>query len=659
MFRALQERRVASRAPAIFARLPPSLIRGGTSMDRNSIIGFVLIAAILFGYTWYSMPSAEEAARMQREQDSLAVIALEEQARRAAAEQPPAPVVVDTLAAMAVDSLSGADSLNTDSLRAVRLAQEFGPFHPAAQGQAEEVVLENERLQVAISTKGARPLLLRLKEYSTHGKTPLYLADPDSGDYGFDFFLGNRRVDTRQLYFTSERLAPDAVRLTAATTEPGRRLEITYRLDSTTYFLHTDMRLVGLSEVDPRDVAFRWELVGLGNEKYRDGELQKSGVYYKYFSDDRNYLSETGEDQLKLEGRTNWVAFKQGFFTVAMICDKGFSSSGSEIAIAPLADSSHTKRYDAKLFFEAERGKEVAVSMRYYLGPNHYGTLRRTDVEQFDRIIDLGWGIFGWMNKWLVIPIFNWLDGWGWSYGIIILVLTIAIKLLLMPLTWKNYISSAKMRALKPEMDTINEKYQDGDALKKQQAVMDLYRKAGVNPASGCVPLLVQMPVLFAMFKFFPSSIELRQEGFLWADDLSTYDSIYSWSAHIPFISSFYGDHISLFTILMAASTILYTMINSQQMPQQQGMPNMKLMMYLFPVMMLFFMNSLPAGLSYYYLLANVISILQMTLLKKLFVDEDKIRAELLANMKQPKKKSKWQQRLEDMQKQQQAARRK
>ncbi|MEZ4756140.1 MAG: membrane protein insertase YidC [Flavobacteriales bacterium] len=625
-------------------------------MDRNSIIGFVLIAAILFGYTWYSMPSAEESARMQREQDSLAAIALEEQARRAADEQAAAPIVVDTLAAVVPDSLATTDSLNTDSLRAVRLANEFGPFHPAAQGQAEEIVLENERLQVAIDSKGARPMLMRLKEYSTYHKTPLFLADPDSGDYGFDFFLGNRRVDTRQLYFSSERLGPDAVRLKAATTEPGRYLEITYRLDSSTYFLHTDLRLVGLTEVDPRDVAFRWQIVGLSNEKYRTGELQKGGVYYKYFSDDRNYLSETGDDQLKLEGRTNWVAFKQDFFTVAMVSDQGFSSSGSEIAITPLTDSTHTKRYDAKLFFDGERGKDVAVNMRYYLGPNHYGTLRRTEVDQFDRIIDLGWGIFGWMNKWLVIPIFNWLDGWGWSYGIIILVLTIAIKLLLMPLTWKNYISSAKMRALKPEMDAINEKNKDGDALKKQQAVMDLYRKAGVNPASGCVPLLVQMPVLFAMFKFFPSSIELRQESFLWADDLSTYDSI----VNLPFIVPFgYGDHISLFTILMAASTIIYTMINSQQMPQQQGMPNMKLMMYLFPVMMLFFMNSLPAGLSYYYLLANVISILQMTLLKKLFVDEDKIRAELLANMKQPKKKSKWQQRLEDMQKQQQAARRK
>jgi YidC/Oxa1 family membrane protein insertase len=211
------------------------------------------------------------------------------------------------------------------------------------------------------------------------------------------------------------------------------------------------------------------------------------------------------------------------------------------------------------------------------------------------------------------------------------------------------------MRALKPEMDAINEKNKDGDALKKQQAVMDLYRKAGVNPASGCVPMVVQMPVLFAMFKFFPSSIELRQESFLWADDLSTYDSILS----LPFTIPAYGEHVSLFTILMAISTVLYTAINSQQMPQQQGMPNMKVMMYLFPVMMLFFMNSLPAGLSYYYLLANVISILQMTLFKHLFVNEDKIRAQLLANMKQPKKKSKWQQRLEDMQKQQQAARKK
>jgi YidC/Oxa1 family membrane protein insertase len=621
-------------------------------MDRNSIIGFVLIAAILFGYTWYSTPTAEEAARMQRQQDSLAAVELEQRAEQAAAELPkPAPVVtipVDTL-------LAGADSLNVDSLRQALAADKYGVFHPSSTGSVEEIVLENERMQIGISTKGARPTVMRLKEYSTYDKTPLLLADPDSGDYGYDFFLGNRKVDTRELYFTPERIGSTGLRLKAATSDPTKYVEITYTLDSSTYFMHTTMRLVGITEVDPRDIAFQWDLVGKSNEKYRDGELQKSGVYYKYFSDDRNYLSETDEEQLKLEGRTNWIAFKQGFFTVAMISDKGFSASGSEVAILPLSDSTHTKQYSAKLFFDLERNEAVSIPMRFYLGPNHYGTLRRTEIAQFDKIIDLGWGIFGWMNKWLVIPIFNWLDGWNWNYGIIILVLTIAIKMLLMPLTWKNFISSAKMRALKPEMDAINEKNKDGDALKKQQAVMDLYRKAGVNPASGCVPMVVQMPVLFAMFKFFPSSIELRQESFLWADDLSTYDSILA----LPFTIPAYGEHISLFTILMAISTVLYTAINSQQMPQQQGMPNMKVMMYLFPVMMLFFMNSLPAGLSYYYLLANVISILQMTLFKHLFVNEDKIRAQLLANMKQPKKKSKWQQRLEDMQKQQQAARKK
>lgn len=375
-------------------------------------------------------------------------------------------------------------------------------------------------------------------------------------------------------------------------------------------------------------------------------------MYYKYFNADRDYLSESSAESKKLEGRTNWVAFKQDFFTVGIISNDGFASNGSEIAVLPLEDSVHTKQYAAHLFFEKGRDARVDLPMRFYLGPNHYGTLRRTEVAEFDRIIDLGWGIFGWMNKWLVIPIFNWLDGWGWNYGIIILVLTIVIKLLLMPLTYKNYISSARMRLLKPEMDVINEKHKDGDVMKKQQATMDLYRKAGVNPASGCLPMLVQLPVLYAMFRFFPASIELRQQSFLWAHDLSTYDSI----VNLPFtVPLGYGNHVSLFTILMAASTMIYTAINSKQMPQQQGMPSMKLMMYLFPVMMLFFMNSLPAGLSYYYLLANVISILQMTVMKSWFVNEDKIRAELLQNMKTPRKKSKWQQRLEDMQKQQQA----
>jgi YidC/Oxa1 family membrane protein insertase len=628
-------------------------------MDRNSIIGIVLIVAILFGYTWYTMPSAEEQARMQRTQDSLELVNSEKRAREADAQlsTTTAAAIQDTTTATDTLSLEAVlESALADSVRNTMLAKRFGTFHPAASGTDSEVVLENERLQVAIRTHGARPTVIRLKEYQTYRKTPLLLADPDSGTYEFRFIQGNLDLSTNDLYFTAEQTTKDAVVLKAATTDPGTWLQITYRLDSTGYFMHVNTAFVGaVANVDPRSLFFRWELLGLHNEKHRETEQQKCGVYFKYFSDDRDYLNETGDDQKELVGRTNWVGFKQDFFTLALVSDEGFAGSGSELSIATLADSTHTKRYGAKLFFEKERGAEPAVDMRIYMGPNHYGTLVDTEIAQFDKIMDLGWGIFGWLNKWLVIPIFNWLDGWGWSYGIIILVLTIVIKMLLMPLTWKNFVSSAKMRLLKPELDEINAKFKPDDALKKQQAQMDLYRKAGVNPANGCVPLLIQMPVLYAMFRFFPASIELRQQAFLWADDLSSYDSILD----LPFVIPMYGDHISLFTLLMSASTIVYSLINQQQMPQQPGMPSMKLMIYLFPIMMLFFLNNFSAGLSYYYLLANVISILQMTLFKHLFVNEDKIRAQLVQNMKTPKKKSRWQQRLEDMQKQQQAARRK
>jgi YidC/Oxa1 family membrane protein insertase len=627
-------------------------------MDRNSIIGFVLIAAILGAYTWYSMPSAEEQERMRFVEDSVASVQLEEKARLAEAELKAEQQVAKATAAIeeapSLIVVNG-DTLDPDSVKNAAAAQRFGIFHPASTGANKEVIIENERLWVSLSTHGAKPSIIRLKGYKTYHGTPLLLADPDSGNYEFRFFLGNTDISTKDLHFDVERIGSSGVRFNANSEVPGKSVQLTYILDTASYFMDVRCELVGLeAEVDARNVVFNWELVGLSNEKYRDGELQKSSVYYKYFSDDRNYLSETSEDELELEGRTNWVAFKQGFFTVAMVSEDGFADNGSEVSIQPLSDTAVTKRYEAKLFFEKERGAAVDLPFRMYLGPNHYGTLRRTEIAQFDKIIDLGWGIFGWMNKWLVIPIFNFLDGWGWNYGIIILVLTLVIKLLLMPLTYKNFVSSAKMRVLKPEIDAINEKHKDGDALKKQQATMDMYRKAGVNPASGCLPMVVQMPILYAMFRFFPASIELRQQSFLWADDLSTYDSVLSLPFTVPLG---YGSHVSLFTILMAASTMIYTAINSKQMPTQQGMPNMKLMMYLFPVMMLFFMNSLPAGLSYYYLLANVISILQMTLFKRVFVDEDKIRASLLTNMSKPKKKSKWQQRLEDMQKQQQAAR--
>jgi YidC/Oxa1 family membrane protein insertase len=619
-------------------------------MDRNSIIGFILIAAILGGYTWYSMPTAEEQARMQRTQDSLATVAIERQgqeAEQALKTQPEKPA--DKLVAAPV--LAEGDTVATDSLLMAARDQRFGIFHPSATGTNKEVVIENDHLQVALSSHGAKPSVIRLKEYLTHVKTPLYLADPDSGNYEFKFIIGNQDISTNDLYFTAEKLGEDGVRFTAPTTSAGKSLRITCTLDTASYFLNTSMEFVGMKEVvDPSYFQFNWEIAGLSNEKHQPSESQKCGIYFKYFADDRDYIGETEAEEEKLVGRTNWVAFKQDFFTVAMVSDEGFSSNGSRIAVRPIEAPTHTKHYEATLLFEKDKTAEPSVSMRYYIGPNHFGTLRRTEIADFQKIMDLGWGIFGWMNQWLVIPIFNWLDGWGWNYGIIILVLTLVIKLLLMPLTYKNLVASARMRVLKPEMDAISEKHKDGDAMKKQQATMDLYRKAGVNPASGCVPMLIQLPVLYAMFRFFPASIELRQEKFLWADDLSSYDSILD----LPFTIPAYGDHVSLFTLLMAASTIIYSIINQKQMPSQQNMPGMKMMIYLFPIMMLFFLNNFSAGLSYYYLLANVISILQMTVLKSWFVDEQKIRAKLELNMRTPKKKSKWQQRLEDMQKQQQ-----
>ena len=636
-------------------------------MDRNTIIGLVLMAAILIGFQLITAPSAEERAAYQRQQDSLAQVemaAAERRAQEEAAQAAEAPAKAQTtdpiIAALKADTTltDSARTARMDSARTAATTGRFGIFSPAAAAGTDDIItIENDKLQVGIRTKGARPDVIRLKEYNTYGGQPLLLAEPDSGTFGYHFFLGNLDVGTSDLHFAAEKLGTTGLRLKAATADPGKYIAITYQLDSTGYLMRMNTEIVGLqNEVDPRRMLFQWDVLGRTNEKHLPTEQRKCTVFYKYMTEDRNYLSETGDERLKLEGRTNWVAFKQDFFTLAMIRPDGFRGNGSEIAVGMRDDGLHTKAYSARFFFDEPPAANASLPMTLYLGPNHYNTLRRTDIPQFDRIIDLGWGIFGWVNRFIVIPIFNFLGKFNLNYGIIILVLTVVIKLVLMPIAYRNQKSSARMRALKPELDTLAKKFPaQEDMMKKQQAQMELYRKAGVSPMAGCVPMLLQLPILYAMFQFFPASIELRQQPFLWADDLSSYDSI----ATLPFtIPLGYGDHVSLFTILMCASTVVYTMITSKQMPQQQGMPNMKLMMYLFPVMMLFFMNSLPAGLSLYYLLANIISILQMTVLGRFFINEDKLRAELVANMAKPRKKSKWQQRIEEMQKQQQAARR-
>jgi YidC/Oxa1 family membrane protein insertase len=639
-------------------------------MDRNTIIGLVLIAAILIGYQIITAPNKEEVARYQRQLDSAAQVELHAEELRVKTEA--AKASGDTVTAEATDPLIArlsADSSLTDSARTVRIDSartavttgRFGVFSPASTGTDEVVTIENDKLQIGIRTKGARPGMIRLKEYRTYSGQPLLLADPDSGEFEYRFFLGNRDVSTKDLHFTAEKLGTTGVRLKAATDDPAKYLAITYQLDSADWMVRLTAEIVGLeNEVDPRNVMFHWDVTGRNNEKHLPTEQGKCTVFYKYRTEDENanYLSTTSSESLKLEGLTNWVAFKEDFFTLAMVRPEGFRSNGSEIGISKLPGvTTHTKHYSARLFFDEKPAAVATLDMSLYLGPNHFNTLRRTEIPDFDRIIDLGPWIFRWINRFVVIPVFNFLGKFNLSYGIIILVLTIVIKILLLPIAYRNQKSSARMRALKPEIESITKKFPGTDDMMKRNAAnMELYRKAGVSPMAGCVPALLQMPILFAMFRFFPASIELRQQKFLWADDLSSYDSITTLPFSVPFN---YGDHVSLFTILMAASTMIYTLISSKQMPQQQGMPSMKIMMYIFPVMMLFFMNSLPAGLSYYYLLANLISILQMTLLSRFFINEDKLRAELLVNMSKPKKKSKWQQRIEEMQKQQQAARKK
>ena len=311
-----------------------------------------------------------------------------------------------------------------------------------------------------------------------------------------------------------------------------------------------------------------------------------------------------------------------------------------------LQDENYTKGLSATMGLVFDNGREARAPFQIYLGPNHYQSLSSLEIGLEDQI-DLGWGIFGWVNQGLVIPIFNFLDkNTGLSYGIIILILTLLIKLMLSPLTWKNYVSSARMKVLKPEIEELNKKFEGKDAMAKQQATMDLYRKAGVNPMAGCVPMLLQLPILYAMFRFFPASIELRQEPFLWADDLSSYDSI----MQLPFEIPFYGDHVSLFTLLMAISTFFYSKYNMDMSGGANAqMPQMKVMIYFMPFMLLFFFNSYSSGLSYYYFTANVITMLQQFVVKRYFIDEDKIHRQIQENKKKPKKKSGFQERLEKM----------
>ncbi|MFT6997063.1 MAG: YidC/Oxa1 family membrane protein insertase [Cryomorphaceae bacterium] len=617
-------------------------------MDKNSVIGLVLIAILLVSYSIFSQPSDEERAAQQRAIDSAAALQVEQDAINE---------IEATAIAESNDVADGTFLLDSSGQAEVgaELRARYGVLATAAAGESQDIIITTDLLEITFSNKGGIPVKANLLQYTTYDSMPLILFDKETAKIGYEFTypsLGS--LNTSNFFFTTSEgsktiSGEDSDQITfILEMEGGRRIENIYTISGNTYDIGMETRFYDVDGIvtAPKLV---WEMTARHNEKGIEIERNNSTIFYKAEDASRDYLSETGDDDDTIDDeKVQWVAFKQHFFSAILIANGTFNQ-GVSLESKPFEEevTDFTQSYKAEFPIDPSASSTV-FSAQLYMGPNDYKVLKEYGME-LDKVINLGWGIFGWVNKWVVIPIFDWLETTGLSYGINILILTIIIKLVLSPLTFKNYLSSAKMRVIKPEVDEITEKFKDADPMKKQQATMDLYRKTGVNPFSGCIPMVIQMPILYAMFRFFPSSIQLRHEGFLWADDLSAYDSIYTLPVTIPF----YGDHVSLFTILMAVSMFFYTMYNTSQMPQQTqpGMPNMKVIMYIFPFMMLFFFNSFASGLSYYYFLANMFSIGQMLVIKNVFIDEDKIHAKIEENKKKKanKGKSKFQKKLEDM----------
>lgn len=643
-------------------------------MNKNSIIGIVLIIGILVGWSIWVTPSKEEIARQREIQDSIY------QANRAR-------YIADSIRFMeaqkaAEQQLSTQSETNVASDAVMR--DKYGVFTTTAKGEEQLYTIENDVLKMTLTTKGAYVKTVELKDYKTWDSLPLIGFDENTSKFNLSFFASNRNVNTIDLFFTpylnnypydgdgkivvgekpvvlSFRACSDDL---TDVLNPNQYIEFTYTITKDEYMVDFDVKTVNMKNIIASNTNFitiDWYVDLLKQEKAVD-RYNGSNVYYKFLSDDVESLSgdRGGEKDGEKDLRSNlkWLSFKQRFFSYSLIAKDYFNS-----AIVGLKTDvrSTNPRYLKTMYaavdvpFDAFQENNT-LAMQFYFGPNSLKIMDKYDLD-LDKQIPLGGKLVGWINRYIVVNVFDWLGSYGWNYGIVILVLTIIIKLALMPFAYKSYQSTAKMRVLKPEIDEINAKYPDEkDNMKKQQAVMDLYKKAGASPTSGCLPMLLQLPILWAVFRFFPSSIELRQQPFLWADDLSTYDSILDLGFNIPF----YGDHVSLFTLLMTVTTILYTYINNKQMAatNQQGMKGMKVMMYIMPIMFLGLFNSYSAGLSYYYMLVNIITFIQMFLFR-VFTDEDKLRKKIELAKQRPVKKSRFQKRLEEMQKQQQQAQRK
>ncbi len=602
--------------------------------DKNSLTGFVLMAIILIVFNFFFFP---EPVEQEISENSISNEVKENR-----------QVNQNIVTSNIKDNLTSNDE---------DTQLKYGSLAHTANGEIDNYFLENEKLKISISNKGGRINSVIVKEgsggkkFSTYDNRELEIFNSDSSSFNLNFSTGIS-INSKDLFF--KVVESSSKKITMRLEISSRNyVDFIYNLGNE-YLVDFDINLVGMNEIIPSSLNFMnldWQMKTPQTEKSKTNQDMYTGIQYQYLVDKEvDYLSFTKTDEDEINSKISWVAFKQQFFSSILISKNGFDKP-TVLKSEKNENSDYIKDLSAKFELPFSHSRNETINFQFFFGPNHYKTLLSYG-KGFEELVPLGWGIFGWVNKYVIIEIFDFLSNYIKSYGIIILLLTLIIKLALSPFTYKAYLSQAKMKVLKPEIDKLSEKHKSKDPMKVQQETMGLYRKAGVNPMGGCLPMLFQFPILIAMFRFFPASIELRQESFLWADDLSSYDSIYNLGFEIPF----YGDHVSLFTLLMTISTLLYTRMNSQMATGQ--MAQMKWMMYLMPVMFLGFFNNYAAGLSYYYFLANMFTFSQMYFMKKL-VNEDAILTQLEANKKKPKKKSKFQKKLEDMQRKQEEQMRK
>jgi YidC/Oxa1 family membrane protein insertase len=686
-------------------------------MDKNTLLGLLMMGAVIFGFMWLNQPSEEELARQRQAQAELAAAqqnAIEQAQQNELLVDSFTPTELALVAptvkqygtlvdgvyklenknvnlSLEGDKLSGtvtagdtlinindvltanwADCKPRVASLAVKVLKSelnniarYKEFAQYLTGEEKTVKLENSVLSLDLSSKGGFLSRAELKEYQAYDSSNIVLFDPATSDFNMTLLTNNQRLETRDLYFSPE-VESDTTVVMALNLGQNARFAIRYTLLPDSYIVKMDIEQSNMTDIIPSstsEIDIHWYQKMKRNESGRTFEERNSAIYYKYAGGDVEDLNALETESEEADSRVKWVAFKNQFFSSVIIARDNFT--GAKFNSVDLKETSQTaflKDMTADMAIEYSSANANPASFDIFLGPNLYPLLSDYDDElnadedlELTKLIPLGWALFRWINTLIIIPVFTFLGSFMSNYGIIILLLTIFIKLLLFPFTYKSYMSQAKMRLLAPEIKEINDKYPGQEnAMVRQQKTMELYSKAGASPFSGCLPMLLQMPILIAMFTFFPSCIELRGEAFLWAKDLSAPDAIFSWETHIPIISSIFGNHVSLFCLLMTVTNILYTYINMQNQPQQSSMPGMKWMMYLMPVMFLFFFNDYASGLSYYYFLSLLITIVQ-TYAFRFIIDEDKVKAQMKANAKKPRKKSGFMARLEEAQRQQQA----